>query len=409
MKAITEKEELLKITPYKFQLEAMDFISSNPYCILALQMGMGKSMVALAVAAKYKHKTLVVCPAYLKSNWQNEIKKVLSDPPPITVVSYGILKNITEKYDYIIFDEAQNLKNIQAQRTRYAHKLISTTTPKRVTLLSGTPVRNKVEEFFSLLKICHYGKQYPEFDKYSNSFYGFLYYFTNKVTFKIRGKDITRFEGMKNIEDLKELIAPIYFRRKASQVLDLPRINKIFVKSASETSDYDDKLAEVYEAICNGKVPAAYATIKKANAMAKTEYTVNLAYDMIDNGKQIVIFSDHVDSAKAIAERLNGNLITGEVSIPDRVKLVEEFKSGEVDVLVCTVGSASTGINLTNCTVMIWNDLPYVPTDIAQAEKRIHRIGQTLPCFYYYIVGSEIDERIQKKLIEKIELIKTIT
>jgi SNF2 family DNA or RNA helicase len=69
----------------------------------------------------------------------------------------------------------------------------------------------------------------------------------------------------------------------------------------------------------------------------------------------------------------------------------------------------SVGVNLTSCHHMVFNDAPWVPADMAQAEGRIHRIGQSRSCFYYYILASRVDQRIFRTLAAKRALLEKAT
>ena len=80
----------------------------------------------------------------------------------------------------------------------------------------------------------------------------------------------------------------------------------------------------------------------------------------------------------------------------------------KIDVLVCTVLAAGVGLTMTAARVVVFNDIPWVPADIQQAQKRIHRIGQDKPCMVYHVTQGDFDERIQKIVIDKAELIKEI-
>lgn len=352
--------------------------------------------------------TLVVCPAYLKLNWRRELEKVAGkDNVLFTVISYGELAKTAFKYEMVIFDESHYLKNPQSKRTQHAHRLIFNTRPKRVMLLSGTPIRNRVGEFYSLLKLCSYGGKY----KFPYSYYSFLMKFTNKKVVWFGNRKVTQYEGMRNISELKELIKPIYFRKRASEVLDLPSINRQYIEG-DNGGEFDTELDKVYELLNEGKVPDHNSTIKKANAMAKVPITVKYALDVMSQGEQIVIFTDHIDSCDRLTVELKKKFkvgaIKGSVTPGTRDDLVTKFSNKELDALVCTVGAGSTGFNLVSCNRMLWNDMPYVPSDVAQAEKRIHRIGQTRPCFYYYTILSQVDKKIYQLLLNKIEVLKEI-
>jgi SNF2 family DNA or RNA helicase len=77
--------------------------------------------------------------------------------------------------------------------------------------------------------------------------------------------------------------------------------------------------------------------------------------------------------------------------------------------IVATIGSMSVGVNLQAANYMVFNDYPWVPADLAQAEKRIHRIGQKSNCFYYYIFSSGVDENIFQTILDKLKITREVT
>jgi SNF2 family DNA or RNA helicase len=149
-------------------------------------------------------------------------------------------------------------------------------------------------------------------------------------------------------------------------------------------------------------------SLKSLNALAKVDTTIKYAKELIEQGNRPVIFTCHRASAKEIANKLGCSLITGSVDVEKRQKIIDDFNSGDGGGLVCTVGSASTGFNITSTNYMIFNDVDFVPANIEQAKKRILRIGQTKTCFYYYIFTSEFDKKLHDMIKRKSNDIRRI-
>ena len=398
---------MLKLTPYDFQTEGIDFHLPRPYSINGFTMGLGKTLVGLATCAKANTgKVLIVCPAFLVPNWQSEIEKFMSDPTPFEVVSYNGLKHIDmSEYGALIVDEAHGFKNLQAKRTKLLHKLIAEHKPKRLMLLTGTPIKNDVTEFFSLLRLCWLGGKYPEFDIYGNSFHRFANTFSNKKVTPWA----TKYEGLKNVERLKELLAPVYIRRRAEDVLDLPpEVDREVL--FSERDSLDSQLASAWDNY-EGTKSKNFSTGKAISALAKVAYTVEFVKENIEEMGKVVIFTDHVQSAKNLYSELHdygAHFVTGGTLASKRSEYVSSINGGDARVLISTIGSLSVGVNLTGVNHMIFNDLPWVPADISQARKRIHRIGQKNTCFYYYILASRIDQAIVRTLDKKRKVLEAM-
>lgn len=385
---------------FKHQLEGVNFALSNPYHLNGFEMGLGKTATALAVACKLKAKTLVVAPAYLRKNWLEEIDKFTEDLD-IEVISYAGLKKIkSDNYRFIIADEAHYLKNIKAKRTEAFHTLILHLKPSHVMLMSGTPIKNRVSEFWSLLQICHYGGKYEIFKPFHRLFYKFCHNFSYERTFEVNNIPIVRFDGVRNVEKLKALIKPVYTRKRSADVLDLPdMIHTDIVTKGSKKFEKD--LEEAYELFKVNPKDPQYMSLKAANALAKVGDTYKTVHDMLENDKKVVVFTCHRESVRELAKKFKVKFIDGSVPADKRHDIIAEFNKAKSGVLVATIGSASTGFNLTSANYMVFNDFPFVPADLEQARKRIHRIGQKFKCFYYYMFNSEFDKKLFNMLHRK--------
>jgi len=387
---------------YPYQKEGLDFALATGFSINGFTMGLGKTAVGLALACKTKSHTTVVAPAFLVENWKREIQKfTVNAEKHIEVMSYNAFSKLGHlDTELLIFDEAHYLKTPSAKRTEKAHILLETSPPKGLLLLSGTPVKNRVPEFYSLLRLIWLGGYYPEFDAYANSYRHFCKTFSNEFTQRTPYGFVTKFEGLRNPQKLRELIAPIYLRRRAEDVLDLPK--QVFKEVVTRSRWKEDlKLENAWFAYNGGDKKHDFSSAKAVNALSKVEYTVELAQEIMSQGQRVVVFSDHVKACEAIANEIGVPAITGATPATRRLAFVDEFAKREGSALVCSIGAMSTGLNLTCASYMVFNDYPWVPAELQQAEKRIHRIGQSSTCFYYYILSSEVDAYILRILKSK--------
>lgn len=399
----------LKANLFPHQELAIAFAQRKQYCILGLEQGLGKTLCALATAINVRAEhVLIVVPAFLKNNWQSEIEK-FTESFEATIVSYSQLSKVKGKFDFIIADECHYLKNGKAQRSKYFDKLVVENNPEYLLLLSGTPIKNRVGEFWNLLRLVHYGGKLPQFEMFKrrNAHFKFQYYFSNAVTQYFGNRQVTKFEGMRNMPELKALVNAARLRMKSKDVINLPETTDIDVK-VKETSKFDKEMEELLNE--NLEVNnEAYMLVKKNNAIAKCSYTIKLASEIIENGEKVVIFTDHVRAADEIAGALGVEAITGKVEAGKRAERVQAFERSESPLaLVATIPALSVGVNLTSASYMIFNDLPFVPADLDQAKKRIHRIGQSKKCFYYYVYISDLDRKLQQMIYGKRKVIEAI-
>jgi SNF2 family DNA or RNA helicase len=126
----------------------------------------------------------------------------------------------------------------------------------------------------------------------------------------------------------------------------------------------------------------------------------------------VVVFSDHVDSAKLLAATLEKKyrvgLVHGEVDLRFRQAWVDGFQTGKLDALVATIPALKEGVTLTRGNRLVYNDLPWEPASLEQSAKRIHRIGQTRPCFVDIIALTGMDAMIARTLARKMSVIDKI-
>jgi len=149
---------------YPYQKECVRFIKERWASYIALDMGMGKSLISIE-ATRRLGSTIVVCPAILKLNWKQELMKFGVKEELINIVTnkevykcqynivnYERLNRIKHKYYNMIIDEAHYCKNGKAQRSRDV-KDIAWGIKGKLILLSGTPIKSRPEELYYQLKI----------------------------------------------------------------------------------------------------------------------------------------------------------------------------------------------------------------------------------------------------------------
>jgi len=377
-------------------------------------MGTGKSLSALASIVATKEKAVIVCPPFLVENWLNEISKhttlrgsphflKYSNNSDIFVVPYTQLdkaEDIFRNVKFIVADESQYLKNLEAKRTQRFHSLFYKYTPSYFMALSGTPLKNRIPEVYSMLLLWDKWGVKPAITEKYKSFYTFCCRFTNVV----QGKYGMSYGGMKNVEELRTYIKPNSIKHEAS-VLDLPELNE-----SSVIVSYKDSpdLHKAFNEFTGSKFTAEIR-VKVESAVTKAVFTSNYVNEAVESGEgPIVVFSDHRKPIEIMGlelSKLRVRSITGETPMPVRSSYVDMFNNNQLDVLLCTFGAASTGINLTASNLMVINDLPWGPSEYEQAKKRSHRMGQKRECRIVHVIGSKVDDLILNTLQSKQKII----
>ena len=387
-----------------YQEEGVSFIHDKKYCIIGDEPGLGKTVQALKACHDKGFKTLIVCPAYLKRNWISEITKFCKYLE-YEVVAYSQGKPFPTGFDAVIIDESSYIKSLKAQRTAKIHKYIAVNKPTYTILLNGSPIKNRVEELYSQVVLV-----YPEILKKYPSIWSFLNRFSNRTVKRYGMQEYVKYEGHRNIDELKAILQHCMIRRKADSVLDLPKINqKKVVVSYAE----DKKLQQAWDDYNAGKGHKD-GTAKKDSAIKKAGFTAQYVLDLVSSGTYpVVVFSCHPDAVEVIfddlaAKHIRVRKVVGSTSMDQRSDIVKELQDGNVEVLVASLTAFNTGWTGTRASNMVFNDVHWVPEDNLQAAKRIHRIGQELPVFYHFVVGSKVDEHIIDTNLSKKQLINAV-
>lgn len=414
--------KFLKTNPLPHQLETAGLVLSKHFIGDFSEMGTGKSLSFLVAFCQILEANpfavaLVVCPPYLVNNWLAEVAKhtTLKASPHfkepdldahIHIVPYTQLSKCEKFFrmaTLIGTDEGHYLKNMDAKRTQFFHNFFSKFTPEYFIYMTGTPIKNRIPEVYSFLRLLGEGPNLPKITDHYKSYYVFCCRFTN-VKETPYG---TKFEGMKNVDELKKFITPFVIRHPAS-ILNLPELSETeVVVSYGESPELEAAFERFKD-----KGIGAEITVKRDSAVATAPFTAEYVKEVVEAGQgPVVVFSDHPKALEIIGlelSKLRTGTIAGHVDSNDRQPLVDRLNRGQLDVLLCSIGAASAGYNMTGSNLLVLNDPPWVPGDYDQLRKRIHRMGQTKVCRIVKIVGSKTVERIYRSMDRKTKVISAV-
>ena len=405
--------------------------------ILADEMGLGKSIQTImfikeVLKEKENAKIIIVVPTSLMYNWQKEFEKFApnlkyvvvadnkqkrkeifekKDDYNIFITSYGLIRNDKDEYENVDFelcivDEAQNIKNYQAEMTKEIKKIKA----KCKIALTGTPLENNVTELWSIFDFIMPG--------YLNS--------VIKFREKYNVKDVDE-EGLKLLENLNHQIKPFILRRKKQDVVkSLPKKieNKIYIELPEKQKMLymkvlNDTKKEMDEMISEGgfqksrmKILQLLTKLRQIcidpsvmyenynGESIKIEELLRVVKEAIENGHKILIFSSFkrvLDNVKDIFDKnkITYYMIDGSVKSKDRMTMVEKFNNDDTNCFLITLKSGGTGLNLTGADTVIHLDIWWNPQVENQATDRAHRIGQTKTVSVIKLVTKgTIEERI---------------
>ncbi|HCB69844.1 MAG TPA: ATP-dependent helicase [Persephonella sp.] len=431
---------------FNYQIQGIKFLISNRSALLADQMGTGKTVMSttalriLFMKGDVK-KAIIIVPSNLISVWEEHLnlwapeiqfvtirdskegRKVLWNiDSHVYLISYDSLKNDYKHYkdylgkfritlDLVIIDEAHNIKNPSALKTK-AVKFISRLSRYKWAL-SGTPLQNNLKELLSL--------------------YEFLF------------PDKQRKESISE-EEARELIRPVMLRRLKKDVLKelpekLPPEIEKFDLSPSQQLEYDSilgrEIEKIEDIIDKYRDEKNFKFILKQNiihSIQKLRQVCNfpskgfdspkmarlreIIIELIKNDEKVIVFTNFV---KYGIERIVNNLsyyinpdyivqYHGGMRPEEKIKAVKDFKEKKNKyVFIGTITSAGEGLTLTESSYAIFFDLHWNPAKIWQAEDRIHRIGQKNKInIYNFVMRNTVEERILQKLEEKRAMIQNV-
>lgn len=417
--------------------------------ILADEMGLGKTVQVIAMLISEKERaagtSLIVCPASLVYNWENELAKFAPELNvavvagsatertaiieqgmnyDVLVTSYDLLRRDIDWYEPLqfalcIIDEAQYIKNQQTLSARSVKRIHANTR----FALTGTPIENRLGELWSI------------FDFLMPGFLGSYNSFRDEYEISIvREKDdFVR-------ERLNAMISKFIMRRLKRDVLrELPSKLEETVITRMEKEQralYNAAALELREGIEQTrdedfggermKILAQLTRIRQIccdpqlcfedymGGSAKLETCMQLVRTAVEGGHKILLFSQFTSMLDIIDRRLEYEgisryCITGSVSKERRMQLVNDFNHDDTSVFLISLKAGGTGLNLTSADIVIHYDPWWNLAAQNQATDRAHRIGQKNVVTVYKIIARDtIEERILEMQRSKQELAESV-
>jgi ERCC4-related helicase len=404
--------DLVKHPLYPYQQEGMLHLAFTGRALLADEMGLGKTVQAVAACELLRcsrgiRRVLVISPASLKGEWEEQIAKFTDLPAHIIQGSraqrlrqyhepaFFFLANYEQVRpdineinnilapDVIILDEAQRIKNWQTKTAVSVKRLKS----PHAFVLTGTPLENRIDEIYSIVQFL------------DPRIFGPLFRF-NRDFYQLDEKG--RAVGYQNLDHLHERLQPVMLRRRKEDVegqLPARTINTYFVAMHKEQTlryeEYEAKAARLaatarrrplkkeemerlqqYLACMRMLCDTPYILDLECRISPKLQELGNLLEElMADGDHKIIIFSEWQRMLELVRE-LAGELglgyawHTGQVPQAKRRGEIRRFKDDPDCRLFLTTDSGATGLNLQAADVVINLDMPWNP---AKLEQRIAR------------------------------------
>lgn len=431
---------------------------------LADDMGLGKTVQAIAYLAYCKEHpssqipadftngpALIICPTSLVANWRQEFSNFAPDlsvyihhgtgrlhgaalhdrliASDVMVTSYNLFTKESEQlkpifWQSVILDEAQAIKNPQAQKTRAlrkiscAHRLV----------LTGTPIENHLEELWSIIEFLNPG------------YLGSLERFRRRFIQPIEKKN-----SRIKTRELTTLIQPFLLRREKTDkkiIQDLPdkfEEKKVCFLTKEQASLYQSIVNRLAESVGlaagirrKGLILSTLTKLKQvcdhpalvgspeadANASGKMELFYQLLDPLFARNQKVLVFTQYVRMGKLLAEETANRypdadvfFLHGSLSGEQREQIINKFQTAGArqTLFVLSLKAGGVGINLTEAGYVIHYDRWWNPAVEEQATDRAYRIGQTKNIYVYKLIcEGTLEERIDQLIERKKNLQKQI-
>ncbi len=400
------------MSPY--QVEAIQYIKErHDRAVLAYPAGTGKTLIAIGWLKTFdKPRTLIVCPAFLKSHWQRELMQwaqikshVLSGRTPsdipdnyrTVIINYDILQywshHLAGVFDTIVFDESHALINRTSLRTKASSVLADNA--KHIVFMTGTPIKSRPLQFWPVLNIID-RKMFKSEE-----------YFANRYCAPMveRGMSVG-FKGLANEDELFWLLKHyVAYKSKEELLPNLPPKNRVIY--ALDVAD--KKLRELEQAAENATGMDRAKRLMELSHTAyfyKKEFIYELIEDAYEGTGKCIVAAYHKDVLADLKERFpHGVIISGEVPPEHRQAMVDKFQSEGRGLILAQIHAAGVGFTMDSASEMVMAEMVWTPGDMEQMESRIHRKNTVhKQCNYYYTVVSDtIEESMMHTLNVKAE------
>jgi SNF2 family DNA or RNA helicase len=438
---------------FPYQKEGVKFALYKKVALIADEMGLGKTLQAVATAVLKKQvfgftKTLVVCPATLKSQWKTEIERFTNERALIvqgkpeeretqylddsyfffivnyeTILRDGLAIN-KAGFDFLILDEAQRIKNYETKTSSSIKRL----QPKHTLVITGTPIETRLIDIFSVVSAL---------DPY---FFGPLWEFSYQHCLFDPVK-INKINGYYNLHTLNEKLSDILIRREKRSVLDqIPSVQQIDipVEISPEQAEYHASYSKGVASIIRKKFLTAYDLQRlqlllcnmrmvcdstflidgETNVSPKLEELKHILFEQFDiqhSERKIIIFSEWVKVHKLVGQMLRQNNIgfvelNGKVPVKLRGSLIKKFEDSPECKIFLSTEAGGAGLNLQVANTLINFELPWNPAKKNQRIGRIDRLGQKSSnlTIYNFITRNSIEEQIAAGLLVKQSLFDSV-
>lgn len=410
---------------YDHQIKSLQETAAKNRCAYYLDMGLGKTFVGSEKMKQLANKqNIIICQKSKVSDWIDHVRQYYpeyqvwdltkkgdfeaffsmageytTDAPIVGVINYELCFRRPDllrlKHFTLMLDESSLISNETTKRAKFVLKLV----PDNVILLSGTPTSGKYEKLWSQVRLLGWNIT-------KKGFYGS--YVVEEVKSYYGGFVQKQVVGYKNEDHLKKKLREYgCVFMKTEEVMSLPE--KIEQKvMVPVTSEYKKFTKNCYIVIDDVEMVGA-------NTLTKILYQRLLcgAYnpekhgafsDLVESTEDRLIvfynFNHELDVLQKICEAAQRPISV----VNGKVKDLTAYENESNSVTFIQYQAGAYGLNLQKANKIIYFSLPLGKGSCdlwEQSKKRIHRIGQSRTCFYYYLLAKNSIEEWNLSLLEQ--------
>lgn len=396
--------------------------------ILADDMGLGKTIQTLAFLQSLGGRALVVCPSSLVHNWVAEARKFTpslrvaavegpdrhrvmetSGDYDLLVTSYALLRRDethwqTQHFDLVVLDEAQHIKNPEAQVSKIAHRLQA----HHRLALTGTPVENSPEDLWSICRFALPGYLGSR-ERFSERFVKALSSSDPPASVRERLSRRLRPIVLRRLKrevarDLPEKIEQVVYcelsppqREVYRKLLQESRASLLEAEGGRKRMLALTALLRLRQSCCDLRL-LGLQDLAETESSAKLDALGELLDEAVSGGHRVLVFSQFVGMlqilvGELVAKKIDFCYLDG--STKDRAAVVDRFQQGKAPVFLISLKAGGVGLNLTAADTVIHVDPWWNPAVEAQATDRAHRIGQERVVTSYKLIARDtVEEKI---------------
>lgn len=404
---------MIKLFPH--QQEALDRTAGRNHVAFYHDMGTGKTYTGSECAVRMgSNVILIVCQKSKVQDWVDHFethykdftvldltyktdfqKWQIWDPeycPYVAVINYDLLfrrKELLKLKDFtLMLDESSLIQNQNSKRTKFILKM----KPANVILLSGSPVGGKYENLYSQLHLLGWDIS----EKVYNAHYvNWKKIFAGGAIHKVVDKN----NPYKNVERLKQKMREHGCDfLKTEEVIDLPEQNFITMKIPT-TKEYrkfkTDHLVTVDGVEFVGDSLLSFRLYQRQLCTAYNPNKVEAFKDLLESTQDRLIVFYQFNCELEALQKVCADLERPVSVVNGQVKDLTAYEQESNSVTLCQWQAAAKGLNLQKANKIIYFSLTESAEDWMQSLKRVHRIGQTRPCFYYLMICQNSIEDLE--------------